>query len=132
MNIDHANSMWPLKNQLYTHERENSEEGRMWNSLTEKQKEEVLQAYDDSLIEDEYAWKGLKWRLIWTKKARNRFADILDYIEKSLRILLDNNLGQRQKKFTKDLTLNLSQSDGWMSSVGQEGAGTVYKPGNIL
>lgn len=45
--------------------RENSEESRMWNSLTEEQKKEVLKAYDESeddanLIDDEDVWKSLK------------------------------------------------------------------------
>ncbi|HEX9649875.1 MAG TPA: hypothetical protein VGA21_04900 [Cyclobacteriaceae bacterium] len=46
-------------------QREKSEESRMWNSLTEEQKKEVLKAYDESeddssLINDEDAWKSLK------------------------------------------------------------------------
>lgn len=49
----------------FLNERENSEEGRMWNSLTEDQKKEVLQAFDESednsnLINDEDVWKELK------------------------------------------------------------------------
>lgn len=46
-------------------QRENSEEGRMWNSLTEEQKKEVLRAYDESeddtnLINDDDVWKNLE------------------------------------------------------------------------
>jgi len=46
-------------------QRENSEESRMWNSLTEEQKKEVLRAYDESedeanLINDDDVWKTLK------------------------------------------------------------------------
>jgi hypothetical protein len=33
----------------FLNERENSEKGRMWNSLTEEQKKEVLQTYAMSL-----------------------------------------------------------------------------------
>lgn len=49
----------------FLNERENSEEGRIWNSLTEEQKKEVLQAYEESeddpnLIDDEDVWKKLK------------------------------------------------------------------------
>ena len=45
--------------------RENSEDGRIWNSLTEEQKKEVMLAYDESedeanLIEDKEVWKKLK------------------------------------------------------------------------
>ena len=45
--------------------RENSEEGQMWKSLTEEQKKEVLQAYEESendanLIDDKDVWKNLK------------------------------------------------------------------------
>ena len=45
--------------------RENSEEGQMWKSLTEEQKKEVLEAYDESendvnLVEDKDVWKNLK------------------------------------------------------------------------
>ena len=45
--------------------RENSEEGQMWKSLTEKQQSEVLQAYDESednsnLISDDDVWKEIK------------------------------------------------------------------------
>jgi hypothetical protein len=46
-------------------ERENSEEGQMWKSLTEEQKKEVLQAYEESednanLREDKDIWKDLE------------------------------------------------------------------------
>ena len=46
-------------------QRENSEEGKIWNSLTEEQKKEVLKAYEESedeanLIKDEDVWKTLK------------------------------------------------------------------------
>lgn len=46
-------------------QRENSEESRMWDSLTKEQKKEVLQAYEESedesnLIDDEDVWKDLK------------------------------------------------------------------------
>lgn len=49
----------------FLNERENSEEGRIWNSLTEEQKKEVLQAYEESeddpnLIDDEDVWKELR------------------------------------------------------------------------
>lgn len=45
--------------------RENSEEGKIWNALTEEQKKEVMLAYDESednanLIEDKEVWKKLK------------------------------------------------------------------------
>ena len=45
--------------------RENSEDGRIWNSLTEEQKKEVMLAFDESedeanLIEDKEVWKKLK------------------------------------------------------------------------
>ena len=45
--------------------RENSEDGKIWNSLTEEQKKEVMLAYDESeedanLIEDKEVWKKLK------------------------------------------------------------------------
>ena len=45
--------------------RENSKEGLMWKSLTEEQKKEVLQAYEESeidvnLVDDKDIWKGLK------------------------------------------------------------------------
>ncbi|MEX2231185.1 MAG: hypothetical protein WD824_03425 [Cyclobacteriaceae bacterium] len=45
--------------------REHSEEGKMWNSLTEQQKAEVLQAYDESeddsnLTSDDDVWKEIK------------------------------------------------------------------------
>ena len=46
-------------------QRENSEEGKMWKELTEKQKQEVLRAYDESedvsnLISDEEVWNKVK------------------------------------------------------------------------
>jgi hypothetical protein len=49
----------------FLNERENSEEGKMWNSLTEQQKKEVLQAYDESeddsnLMNDKDIWKEFK------------------------------------------------------------------------
>jgi len=45
--------------------RENSEDSRMWDSLTDEQKKEVFLAYDESeddanLIEDKDVWKKLK------------------------------------------------------------------------
>lgn len=45
--------------------REHSQEGQVWQSLTEKQKSEVLLAYDESeedsnLISDDDAWKEIK------------------------------------------------------------------------
>jgi len=45
--------------------REKSSEGQIWKSLTEEQKKEVLDAYDESendanLIEDKDIWKDLK------------------------------------------------------------------------
>lgn len=45
--------------------REKSADGQIWNSLTEEQKKEVLEAYkesenDENLIEDEDVWKDLK------------------------------------------------------------------------
>jgi len=45
--------------------RENFEDGKIWNSLTEEQKKEVMLAYDESeedanLIEDKEVWKKLK------------------------------------------------------------------------
>lgn len=45
--------------------RQNSEEGQMWKSLTEEQRKEVLQAYEESendanLVEDKDVWKNLK------------------------------------------------------------------------
>jgi hypothetical protein len=45
--------------------RENSEDGKIWNSLTEEQKREVILAYEESeddanLIEDKDVWKKLK------------------------------------------------------------------------
>jgi hypothetical protein len=49
----------------FLNERENSEEGRMWTSLTEEEKKQVLQSYDESeddsnLISDDDLWKGIK------------------------------------------------------------------------
>ena len=46
-------------------ERENSADSRIWDSLTDEQKKEVLLAYDESedkanLIEDKDVWKKLK------------------------------------------------------------------------
>lgn len=46
-------------------ERATSEAGKIWNSLTEEQKKEVLQAYDESdnnsdLIDDDDVWKEIK------------------------------------------------------------------------
>lgn len=46
-------------------ERENSEDGQMWEHLTEEQKKEVFQAYEESendanLLEDKDIWKDLK------------------------------------------------------------------------
>jgi hypothetical protein len=46
-------------------ERENSIDSSMWNSLSDEQKKEVLQAYDESedesnLIEDKDVWRKLK------------------------------------------------------------------------
>jgi hypothetical protein len=46
-------------------ERENSADSRIWDSLTDAQKKEVLLAYDESeneanLIEDKDVWKKLK------------------------------------------------------------------------
>ena len=46
-------------------ERENSTDSRIWDSLTDAQKKEVLLAYDESeneanLIEDKDVWKKLK------------------------------------------------------------------------
>lgn len=45
--------------------RENSEVGKMWNSLTLEQKKEVLKAYDESeddsnLISDDDVWQKIK------------------------------------------------------------------------
>ena len=45
--------------------RQHSEEGKMWRSLTEEQKREVLQAYeesqdDSSLISDDEVWNDIK------------------------------------------------------------------------
>ncbi len=44
---------------------ENSEDGQMWKQLTDEQKKEILQAYEDSeddanLIDDNDVWKDLK------------------------------------------------------------------------
>lgn len=49
----------------FLNERENSEEGKMWTSLTEEQKKEVLQSYDESeddsnLISDDDLWKKVE------------------------------------------------------------------------
>ena len=49
----------------FLNEREKAEEGKMWNSLTEEQKKEVLQSYDESedesnLINDDDLWKEIK------------------------------------------------------------------------
>lgn len=49
----------------FLNERENSEEGKIWASLTEEQKKEVLQSYEESeddsnLISDDDLWKGVK------------------------------------------------------------------------
>ena len=46
----------------FLNERENSQEGRLWSSLTEEQRKEVLQAFDESedesnLIDDADVWK---------------------------------------------------------------------------
>ena len=44
-------------------ERENSEDSRIWDSLTDEQKKEVLLAYDESeasLIKDKDVWNKLK------------------------------------------------------------------------
>lgn len=45
--------------------REKSTEGQLWKTLTTEQKQEVLQAYEDSendskLIEDKDVWRNLK------------------------------------------------------------------------
>ena len=45
--------------------RENSDDSRMWDALTDEQKKEVLLAYDESeddanLIEDKDVWKKMK------------------------------------------------------------------------
>ncbi|MFZ1809340.1 MAG: hypothetical protein WAU36_19055 [Cyclobacteriaceae bacterium] len=45
--------------------REKSTDGQMWNSLTESQKKEVLEIYEESendsnLIDDSDVWEGLK------------------------------------------------------------------------
>jgi hypothetical protein len=49
----------------FLNERENSEEGKIWSSLTEDQKKEVLQAYkesedDSNLMSDDDVWTGIK------------------------------------------------------------------------
>ena len=49
----------------FLEKRESSEDGRMWRQLTDEQKKEVLQAYEESeddanLIDDEDIWKDLK------------------------------------------------------------------------
>jgi hypothetical protein len=49
----------------FLEKRENSEEGQMWAQLTDEQKNEVLQAYDESddqanLIDDNDVWKDFK------------------------------------------------------------------------
>jgi len=49
----------------FLNERENSQEGKMWASLTEEQKKEVLQSYEESeddsnLISDDDLWKEIK------------------------------------------------------------------------
>lgn len=49
----------------FLNERENSQEGKMWASLTEEQRKEVLQSYEESdddsnLISDEDLWKEIK------------------------------------------------------------------------
>jgi hypothetical protein len=49
----------------FLEKRESAEDGRMWKQLTDEQKKEVLQAYEESeddanLIDDEDIWKGLK------------------------------------------------------------------------
>jgi len=46
-------------------ERENSADSRIWDSLTDEQRKEVLLAYDESddevnLVEDKDVWKKLK------------------------------------------------------------------------
>ena len=46
-------------------EREKSEDGLMWESLSPEQKKEVLKAYDESeiesnLLEDDDVWRNLK------------------------------------------------------------------------
>lgn len=46
----------------FLNERENSREGRLWSSLTEEQRNEVLQAFDESedesnLMDDADVWK---------------------------------------------------------------------------
>lgn len=40
-------------------------------------------------------------RLIWTKKARDRFADILDYIEKEFGATARKQFRTKTKEFTK-------------------------------
>ncbi len=49
----------------FLEKRENSEDGRMWKQLTDEQKKDVLQAYEDSeddanLIDDKAVWEDLK------------------------------------------------------------------------
>ena len=49
----------------FLEKRESSEDGRMWKQLTDEQKKEVLEAYDESdddasLIDDKDIWKDLK------------------------------------------------------------------------
>lgn len=44
---------------------ENSEEGKMWKELTEKQRQEVLKAFDESeddsnIISDDEVWNSVK------------------------------------------------------------------------
>ncbi len=49
----------------FLEKRENSEDGLLWKQLTDEQKKEVLQAYEESedeanLLEDEDIWNDLK------------------------------------------------------------------------
>jgi hypothetical protein len=49
----------------FLEKRENSEDGRMWKQLSDDQKKEVLQAYEESeddanLIDDKDVWNDLK------------------------------------------------------------------------
>ncbi len=49
----------------FLEKRESSEDGRIWKQLSDAQKKEVLQAYEESeddanLIDDEEIWKDLK------------------------------------------------------------------------